>query len=309
VLSLDRRIGYRASFVGGHALIHELGRAGQNSKKFKKIYAILNGTSNYVLSKMAGEGKSFEAALMGAQEEGFAEADPTDDLEGYDTASKIRILLGLISNSHRHAGPFSIEGIRDITLQDIRYADELGYSVKLVGVIEPKDGLFNVAVQPALVPKLSLLGSLQGAYNGTEIEDELGTITGLVAPGAGTYPTADSVIKDLMDIAEGRSIPVPTTAEEISLGLPEDVERRFYLRFSVLDQAGVLAQIGNIFWEFGISISAVIQKESASEGFVPLVITTHLAREGDLQTAIEQVDKLEVIKDRTRIIRILNAGT
>lgn len=309
VLSQNRHIGYRASFVGGHSLIHELGRAGENAKKYKRIYAILNGTSNYILSTMAREGKSFGEALKGAQAEGFAEADPTDDIDGHDTASKIRIMLGLISNSYRNAGTFPLEGIRDITPQDIRYADELGYAIKLVGVIEQKDDVFNVAVHPALVPALSLLGSLQGAYNGTEIEDELGTITGLVAPGAGTYPTADAVIKDLLDIAEGRTIPIPGSSEAITLGPADDVMRRYYLRFSVVDQAGVLAQIGDIFWKYNISISAVIQKESASEDFVPLIITTHLAREGDLQAAIKKVDRLEVVKAATRIIRILKAGT
>lgn len=311
VLELGRRIGYRASFVGGHSLIHELGRAGENAKKYRRIYAILNGTSNYILSSMAEAGQSFEDALKGAQREGFAEFDPSDDIEGNDTANKIRILLALISNSYRHAGPFYQEGIRDISLQDIRYAEELGYAVKLVGLIEQAndDGLFNVAVHPALVPATTLLGSLRGAYNGTELEDVLGTISGLVAPGAGTYPTADAVIKDLLDIAEGRSIPVPGTDVEIGLAPLEDASRRYYLRFSVADQAGVLAQICNIFWKYDISISAVIQKESASEEFVPLVITTHLAREGDVQAAIEQVDRLEVVKAGTRIIRILNAGT
>ena len=307
-LSLGRLMGYRASFVGAHSLIHELSRAGENAKKYKRIYAILNGTSNYILSTMAREGISFEEALSGAQKEGFAEADPTDDIDGHDTANKIRILLGLISNSCRYAGPFPLEGIRDITLQDIQYADELGYSVKLVGVIEQKDGLFNVAVHPALLPKVSLLGSLEGAFNGTEMEDELGTVSGLVAPGAGTYPTADAVVKDLMDIAEGRTIPVPATSATIALAPAGDVERRYYLRFSVVDQAGVLAQICDIFWKYNISIAAVIQKESAPKEFVPVVITTYLAREGDMQAAIEKVDKLGVVKARTKIIRILDAG-
>jgi len=309
VSSLERRIGFRAAFVGGHSLIHELGFAGATTKNFKRIYAILNGTSNYILSTMAGEGKGFEEALGEAQAKGFAEADPSDDIDGKDTENKIRILLGLISNSYRSAGPFPVEGIRNVVLQDIQYAEELGYSLKLVGVIEQKDGVFHVAVHPALVPALSLLGSLQGAYNGTEIEDELGTIYGLVAPGAGTYPTADAVIKDLLDIAEGRTLPMPDSSTELSLGDTSDVERRYYLRFSVVDQAGVLARITEVFWKFNISISAVIQKESAGKDFVPVVITTYLAREGDLLAAIEEVDKLEVVKAETRIIRLLSADT
>jgi len=176
-------------------------------------------------------------------------------------------------------------------------------------VIEQKEDAFNVAVHPALVPKISLLGSLEGAYNGIELEDEYGIVSGLIAPGAGTYPTADAVVKDLLDIAEGRTIPMPTSAEALVLGSPEAIERRYYLRFSVVDQAGVLAQICNIFWKYNISIAAVIQKESALKEFVPVVMSTYLAKEGDLQAAIEKVDKLGVVKAKTKIIRILTADT
>lgn len=306
---LHRRIGFRASFVGGHSLIHELGLAGTAAKKFKRIYAILNGTSNYILSSMSREGLSFDEALKEAQAKGYAEADPSDDIDGKDTESKIRILLALIGNSYKMAAPFPVEGIRDMTIQDIQYAGELGYSVKLVGAIEQENGIFNVAVRPALVRKVSLLGSLEGAYNGTELEDEYGTVSGLVAPGAGAYPTADAVVKDLLDIAEGRTMPLPGTNTVLKLGATESVMRRYYLRFSVADEAGVLARITDIFWKHSISIAAVIQKEAESEEFVPVVITTHLAKEGDLQEAIAKVDKLDVVKAHTRIIRILNADT
>ncbi len=306
--SLNRRIGFRASFVGCHSLIHEFRQAGAMARKFKRIHAILNGTSNYILSTMTREGKDFAEALKEAQAKGYAEADPSDDIDGIDTANKIRILLGLISNSYHAVGAFPIEGIREVTSQDIQYATELGYSVKLVGVIEQSEGVFYVSIHPALIPSVSLLGSLEGAYNGIELEGEHGIVSGLVAPGAGTYPTAEAVIKDLLDIAEGRTMPMPVSAEPIVLGSPENVTRRYYLRFSVADQAGVLAQICNIFWKYNISIAGVIQKEAVSQGFVPVVMTTHLAREGDLQAAIEQVDRLEVARARTRIIRILKAN-
>lgn len=307
--SLNRRIGFRASFVGCHALIHEFRQAGTAAKKFRRIYAILNGTSNYILSAMTRDGKTFEEALKEAQARGYAEADPSDDIDGLDTASKIRILLGLISNSYQTAGDFPVEGIREITAQDVRYAAELGYSVKLVGVIEQKDGVFSVSVRPTLVPQISLLGSLEGAYNGTEIEDEYGVVSGLVAPGAGTYPTADAVVKDLLDIAEGRPMLMPDSAEPLVLGPSENEIRRYYLRFSVIDQAGVLAQLCNVFWKYNISIAAVIQKEATSKDFVPLVITTHMAREGDVQAAIGEIDKLPVVKARAKIIRILKSDT
>jgi homoserine dehydrogenase len=306
--TLNRRVGFRASFVGCHALIHEFRQAGLAGKKFRRIYAIVNGTSNYILSTMSSEGKGFEEALRGAQEKGYAEADPSEDIDGIDTANKIRILLSLISNSYHALGPFPIEGIREITAQDIQYAAELGYSVKLVGVIEQKEDAFNLGVYPALMPKASLLGSLEGAYNGIELEDEYGIVSGLVAPGAGTYPTADAVTKDLLDIAEGKILPAPDSSKPLVLGSTEAAERRHYLRFSVVNQAGVLAQICDIFWKYNISIAAVIQKEAISREFVPVVMTTHLAREGDLRAAIEKVDKLGVAKAKTKIIRILSAN-
>jgi len=306
---LGRKVGFRASFVGAHSLIHEFRQAKAMGRRFRKIYAILNGTSNYILSTMTHQNKAFDEALKEAQAKGYAEFDPSDDIDGLDTASKVRILLGLIGDSYHTVGQFPLEGVRDISDQDIRYAAELGYALKLVGVIEQNEGVFNVSVRPGLVPTNSLLGSLNGAMNGIELEDDNNVVTGLVAPGAGTYPTAESVIKDLLDIYEGRPMPVPTSSEPIPLGSPEDSQRRFYLRFSMVDQAGVLAQICNIFWKYNISIAAVIQKEAVSNDFVPIIMTTHMAREGDLQTAIEEVDKLEVARAKTKVIRILKSET
>ena len=306
---LDRRVGFRASFVGCHSLIHEFQQASTAAKKFKRIYAILNGTSNYILSTMSRDDKSFKEALREAKEKGLAERDPSDDIDGIDTANKIRILLNLITNSYQTVPPFTIEGIRDITTQDIQYAEELGYSIKLVGVIEQIDDSFAVGVHPALLPESSLLGSLEGAYNGTELEDEYGVISGLVAPGAGVYPTTDAVVKDLADIVEGRPLPMPTSKAPLVLSSTENAARRYYLRFSVLNQAGVLAQICNVFWKYNISIAGVIQKEPVSTRFVPIVMTTYLAKEKDIQEALQEVDRLPIVKVETKLIRILSANT
>jgi len=308
-VKLDRRVGFRASFVGCHALIHEFQQAGTAAKSYRRIYAILNGTSNYILSTMTREEKGFDQALREAQERGLAETDPSDDVDGVDTANKIHILLSLITNSYHSVQAFPVEGIRNVTAQDIQYAGELDYSIKLVGVIEQSGGRFNVGVHPALVPQSSLLGSLEGAYNGTELEDEYGVVSGFVAPGAGVYPTTDAIVKDLLDIAGGKTLPMPSSAEELTLGATEEAQRRYYLRFSVVDQAGVLAQICDIFWKYDISIAAVIQKEAISKDFVPLVMTTHMAREGNIQEAVRKVDRLEVVRAETRVIRILNADT
>jgi homoserine dehydrogenase len=306
---LGRHVGFRASFVGCHSLIHEFQQAGAATKKFKRIYAILNGTSNYILSTMTRDEKSFKEALKEAQEKGFAEHDPSDDIDGNDTANKIRILVNLITNSYQKVPEFTVEGIRNITSQDIEYAAELGYAIKLVGVIEQMNDTFAVGVHPALLPESSLLGSLEGAYNGTELEDEYGVISGLVAPGAGVYPTTDAVVKDLADIVEGRQMPMPTSKKPLVLGSTADAARRYYLRFSVANQAGVLAQICNIFWKYNISIAGVIQKEPVSTKYVPIVMTTYLAKEKDMQEALREVDKLPMVKAATKLIRILSANT
>src|SRR5271157_1271836 len=306
---LNRKVGFRASFVGCHSLIHEFQQAGAATKKFKRIYAILNGTSNYILSTMSRDEKSFKEALREAQEKGFAERDPSDDIDGNDTANKIRILVNLITNSYQKVPEFTVEGIRDITSQDIEYAAELGYAIKLVGVIEQMNDTFAVGVHPALLPEASLLGSLEGSYNGTELEDEYGVISGLVAPGAGVYPTTDAVVKDLADIVEGRQMPMPSSKKPLVLGSTGEAERRYYLRFSVANQAGVLAQICNIFWKYNISIAGVIQKEPVSTKFVPIVMTTYPTKEKDMQEALRKVDKLPMVKAATRLIRILSANT
>lgn len=302
---LNRRIGFRASFVGAHALIHEFRQAKAMGRRFRTIHAILNGTSNYILSTMSREGKSFAEALKEAQARGYAEFDPSDDIDGMDTASKIRILLGLIGDSYRTVGAFPLEGIRNISQLDIKYAAELGYALKLIGVIEQHEGVFNVSVRPALVPSESLLGSTRGAMNGIELVDDQDVVTGLVTPGAGAYPTAESVIKDLLDICEGRPMPVPTSADEIHLGPTASVVNRYYLRFSALDQSGVLAKICNIFWKYDISIAAVIQQEAVSAEYVPIIMTTHAATEGNLLAAIKEVDNLDVMKAQTVVIRVL----
>lgn len=306
---LDREIGFRAAFVGCHSLIHEFQQAGVSARPYRRVYAILNGTSNYILSTMTRDGKGFDEALREAQAQGLAEPDPTDDVDGNDTANKIKLVLALITNSYRMVTDVPIEGIRGITTQDIGYARDLGYAIKLVGIIEQADGAYHVAVHPALVPATSLLGSLQGANNGTEVEDEYGVVSGLVAPGAGVTPTAKTVVKDLLDIVAGKHLPMPGSDDELTLVATEEARRRYYLRFSISDQAGVLAQIGKILWDNDISISGVIQEESDGGDFVPVVMTTHLAREGNLQTAVSEVDRLDVVRAPTQMIRILNADT
>ena len=304
---LNQYVGFRGTFVGCHSLIHELSLARVATKRIKKLRAILNGTCNYILSAMTKEGKSFQEALGEAQERGYAERDPSEDIDGIDTARKLRILLGLINNSFKTPPAFPVEGIRGVPLQDIQYARELGYRIKLLGIIERGEDCSYVSVHPTLVPQDSMLGSVEGVNNAIEIEDEYGIVSGLIAPGAGTYPTATAVVKDLLDIASGEKSLMPDREEEIALGDIGDISSRYYLRLGVVDQPGVLAQISSIFAKHDISIAAVIQKESISKDFVPIVMLLHRTKERSVVTAMKEIDRLSVVKAKTQIIRMLDS--
>ncbi|MDY7019374.1 MAG: homoserine dehydrogenase, partial [Chloroflexota bacterium] len=282
-------IGFRGTFVGCNALIHDLSLS---ARRIRRMCAILNGTCNYILSRMARAGISFEQALKEAQENGYAEADASDDIDGIDTARKIQILLGVISDTYNIPPAISCEGIRDITMQDIQYTKELGYAIKLLGVIERENSSATVFVRPALVPHGTMLASVEDANNAIELENDLGVVSGLIAPGAGTYPTTVAIINDLLDIAHGAALMMPSTNTPVMLNDIGNIIGRYYLTLTVKDQPGVLAQITRILGNHSISLASVIQKESALAEVVPLVMTTHEVKEKDLRAALQKVDQL-----------------
>jgi len=299
-------IGFRGTFVGCSPLIHDLS-ARLKEGKIRRISAILNGTSNYILSEMSERNSEFQTVLKEAQDKGYAEKDPSQDIDGIDTAYKLHIILGLTYNTYniynlRKVVP--VEGIRAVTLQDIQYAGELGFHIRLLGVIEAINSKVYARVFPALVKDDSLLGSTKGANNAIEVEDEWGVISGLIAPGAGKEPTATALSKDLIDIARGSGTLMPEGEQEIKLGDPLELNSRFYLRFTVTDKPGVLAQIAKVFWDYNISIAAVIQKPSELAEQVPLVMLLHPSKEKNVFEAIRSIDKLPFIIRETRVIRI-----
>jgi len=180
-----RIIGFRGTFVGCNTLIHDLSLS---AGRIHRMCAILNGTCNYILSRMSRRGVSFEQALKEAQEQGYAETDASEDIDGLDTARKIQILSGVINNTFNMPSDVFCEGIREITMQDIQYSKELGYIIKLVGMVEREDNSATIFVRPVLMPQGSLLASVEDANNAIELEDNFGVVSILVAPGAGTYP-------------------------------------------------------------------------------------------------------------------------
>jgi len=300
-----RNVGIRGTFVGCHPLVTELNIKLQEGK-IKNVVAVLNGTTNFILSSMTEENMDFQTALHLAQQKGFAEPDPTDDINGTDTANKIKILLGLTQNSINIPN-IQHKGIEGIETQDIMYSKELGYVFKLVGIISNEGKNIFAGVFPVLVKANSFLGSIYGANNAIEIEDDLHVVWGFIAPGAGKYPTAKAILADLSSIAKNIGLPIPESEERIILKDIADVASKFYLRFTVADRPGVLAQLSQILANHDISIAAVSQKEQILAESVPLVILSHPTTEANVASAVKEIDALPIVKEQTKMFRVFEA--
>jgi len=297
-------LGVRASNIASYRLIESLVSSPSN---IEEIVGIFNGTCNYILTEMEQREKSFSDILKKAQKIGYTERDSSDDIDGYDTAHKLVVLLGLSSGHFLPLESLFVEGIRNITLQDILFARELGYRIKLLAIARRKHEELEARVHPALLPRDRGLARLGGIENGIEIRDETGVEVGLQAPGAGRYPTATAILEDLVSMAKGGKLISPYKRERFRLRKMEDVETKYYLRFSALDRAGVLAKISGILGNYNISIKAVLQKGERKGNeleFVPIIMLTHRAKEKDVQNALQEIDGLSIIKGETLLIRV-----
>ena len=306
-------LGFEASVAGGIPIIKVL-KESLCSNTILSIHGIINGTANYILTKMEEEDMSFEDALKKAQERGYAEADPTLDIEGIDAAHKAAILATLAFGSIFSLKDVYTEGISHIKHADVLFAKELGYRIKLLSIIKKKGQEVELRVHPTLIPVASSLAGVRGAYNALSI---LGDVVGhvmLYGMGAGMMPTASAVVADIMDIArdiaKGTSNRVPILAhkklEELSLKPISEIQSKYYLRFSALDKPGVLSKISGILAKYEISIESVIQKGRKENGYVPIVMTTHEALEASMKKAIEEIDQLDIIGAPTTLIRVEN---
>ncbi|MEN2997727.1 MAG: homoserine dehydrogenase [Brevinematia bacterium] len=303
-------IGFEASVAGGIPIIRVLADS-LVGDRISQILGILNGTTNFILTKMFEENMDFASALKKAQELGFAEADPTLDIDGIDTAHKISILARLAFNAYIDFNSVYVEGIRNISLDDVKYAYELGFVVKLLGISRlDDDGTIEVRVHPALISKTNQLAFVRNEYNAVLVESKnLGTSM-YYGKGAGRYPTAVSVVADIVEIAKNISNPKLVAKmrdfENREIKSIGDIYSRYYLRFSVIDRPGVLSAISKILGDNNISIAAVIQKEVSPHEFVPLVMVTHHAREKDLVKALSEINNLKVVKGQGVMIRIVD---
>lgn len=302
-------VAFEASVAGGIPIIKAL-REGLSANRIEWIAGIINGTSNFILSTMRDTGASFDACLAKAQEFGYAEADPTFDIEGQDAAHKITILSALAFGTPVNYGAAMIEGISKLEAVDIRYAEELGYRIKLLGITKRTSEGVELRVHPALVPMRRLMASVEGVMNAVVVKgDAVGTVM-LHGRGAGGEPTASAVIADLCDVsrmlANGNS-PVPIFGEhdqEVGWLPIEKTVSSYYLRIGVKDEPGVLADVSRVFADNAISVESMMQKEApVGASGTEIVIMTHSTTEGAIRRAVRTIEALESVTSRVVLLR------
>ncbi|MGD9302971.1 MAG: homoserine dehydrogenase [Desulfobacterales bacterium] len=300
--------------VGGCMPIIKALRESLVGNHITSMIGILNGTCNYILSKITDEGCPYEIALSEAQSKGYAEADPALDVEGLDTAHKIAILGALAYGMEINLTEVYIEGISKITPLDIEFAGQFGYRIKLLAISKIKEGSVEARVHPTMIPFDNLLSNVNGTVNAITVSgDAIGDIM-LYGRGAGMMPTASSVIADTVDISRnilaGTTGRVPALSYQMDqirpIALPpiEEISTHYYFRFSALDRPGVLSKISGVLGEHGISIQSVQQKGRKTDGAVPVVMVTHMAREANVKKALTQIKVLDVVADTPVLIRI-----
>lgn len=293
------RIRFEAS-VGGCIPVVRTIREALIDTDFSSIHGIINGTCNYVLTRMTDASESFEESLTLAQAKGYAEADPTYDVKGKDSAHKISLLAALAFGARVTPDEIRCEGITRIRPEIIADADRLGYRIKLLGVAKRVDGQLDVRVHPALIPEDSALAAVRNEYNAVLIQgDPIGSCL-LSGKGAGGRPTATAVIADVLSLAGQSSrsrAPVYFNGEDVPLLPSREMVGRFYLRLRAVDRPGVLARITRILGERDISIDSVLQSSRSEGDRVPVILTTHRARRGDVGRAVETISDLDVVED------------
>lgn len=304
--------------VGGCMPIIKSVRESLVANHIKSMTGILNGTCNYILSKIEDEGISFQEALAEAQRQGYAEADPTLDVEGTDTAHKIAILAALAYGMEINLKDVYTEGISRITPLDIEFAGQFGYRIKLLAISKFQNQRAEARVHPTMMPFKNLLTSIKGTVNAITVSGDAVDDILLYGRGAGMMPTASAVVSDVVDIARNilsgtvRRIPPLSYQRESIRKIPvlpmDDLVTHYYFRFAALDQPGVLSTISGILGKYNISLQSVHQKGRKTNGSVPLVMLTHRAQEADVKRALAEISDLNVVSDEPVLIRIEDDG-
>ncbi|MEE8146282.1 MAG: homoserine dehydrogenase [Longimicrobiales bacterium] len=317
ILTMARKKGvqvlFEASVAGGTPIIAPLLRD-LVANEIVGLRAIINGTTNYILTRMAQEGVDFADALAEAQELGYAEADPTNDVEGVDAAYKLAILSTLGFRARVKDTDVFREGITRLTARDFQYARELGYTIKLLAIAEKKGGAVQARVHPALVPSEVMIAKVDGVLNAIEVDTDLAGRVLFHGAGAGQMPTTSAVVADIVDIARnlaGNVVPPsPISLDEaLAIRPMQELETKYYLRLSVADRPGVFAQIATALGDLSISIASVIQKEADEAAQrAEIVLMTHRAKEAAIQEALRVLDGLDVVSEVGNLVRVEEWG-
>ena len=305
---------FGASVGGGIPIIRSL-REGLAGNEILQIHGILNGTCNYILTRMENEGKPFDEVLADAQKLGYAEANPSLDIDGFDTAHKACILSALAYGFQPSLDQVQVEGIRNLSGLDVKYAADFGYRIKLLAVVARHDADIEVGVHPTLVPFSHMLASVNGVFNAAMVRGDLVGDTLFYGRGAGRLPTASTVIGDIGDIARNMAHgetryarAVPEYGEGATkLRAPGDIVSRFYLRFMVADRAGSFGTLSTTLGRHGVSISAATQKDEdgGGTGYVPVVVLTHPAPAKALDAALAEITEAGIVNESPVKLRML----
>ncbi len=306
-------LGFEASVGGGIPVIRSL-TEGLAANTIQSIYGIINGTSNYILSRMTSEGHGFDVVLEDAKQAGYAEADPTFDVAGIDSAHKLTIMVSLAYGTPVNFKEIYTEGIERLTPLDIAYAKEFGFTIKLLAIAKYSDGEIEARVHPTMVPSASQIAKVDGVYNAIQLVGDAVEDVVLYGRGAGSMPTGSAVVSDVMSIARnllknaaGRVPPASFQQDQrrpLRIRPMEEISSLYYIRFMVLDRPGVLSQIAGVLGRYGISISSVLQQGRKEGQTVPVVIMTHMAKERDMQNALRDINTMAYISEPTTLIRV-----
>ncbi|WP_296948985.1 homoserine dehydrogenase [uncultured Massilia sp.] len=314
-------VAFEAAVAGGVPIIKAL-REGLSANRIESVAGIINGTTNFILSEMRDKGLDFATVLKQAQELGYAEADPTFDIEGVDAAHKLTIMAAIAFGIPMQFGSAHIEGISQLQAIDIRYAEQLGYRIKLLGitrrtVVDGEEGI-ELRVHPTLIPSARLIANVEGAMNAVLVQaDAVGTSM-YYGKGAGAEPTASAVIADLIDVTRSATVDPysrvphlafhPTELADVPVRPMEEISTSYYLRVTVQDQLGVMADLTRILADAGISIDAVLQKEPGEKARTDIVIITHQTREKFVDAAIGKIEQLPATEGKVVRIRLESLG-
>ena len=303
----DLPIGFEASVAGGIPIIKAL-RDGLGANHILSICGIINGTCNYILTQMKECGVSFEEALKEAQKLGYAESDPSFDIGGFDAAHKLLILASIAYGIDAKPEDILIEGITDITQEDIEFAKEFGYNLKLLGIAKKDKESVELRIHLTFLPQQAIIGKVDGVMNAISVVGDSVGETLFYGAGAGGDATASAVISDIIEIARTKSSPMlgfKTSIEKnLKLKPIAEIQSAYYLRIIVLDKPGVLAQITTILGEEEISIDTFLQRKSNNKNCSVLLLSTHICTESKIQTALEKINNLEITQEKPIMIRI-----